>query len=218
MNATFAVVQAVGFDLDRTLYADVPEMGERIAWAVAAEILKVKPELETIERVMEIYVPECRKVGSWSKVLQSLGLAEPKQIVNCCLETANIIDLIQPDDRLAAIMRQLSQRLYLFIITGSPRNQSIKKLAKLGIDQKFFSFCLFGDDPQFRPKTQPDSYAYFLSQSPFLPEQHVYVGDNRESDIVIPRALGMKTVAIGRSCSEADACIESIHEIENLFL
>lgn len=218
MNTIFTAVQAIGFDLDRTLYADVPEMGERIAWAVAIEILKLKPELETIERVMEIYVPECQRVGSWLKVLQNLGLAEPKQIINRCLETADISDLIQPDDRLAAMMRQLSRRFYLFIITGSPRNQSIKKLAKLGINQKLFNFCLFGDDPQFRPKTQPDSYAYFLSQSHFLPEQVAYVGDNRESDIMVPRALGIKTVAVGHTCSEADTCIENIYEIENLFL
>ena len=97
MNIKFSMIKAVGFDLDRTLYSDSPEMYQRITVQVALAILSKKPELESVEKVREIYEKEAVRSGSWPKVLKKLGFSDPVKVVHQSLERANIVELIPRD-------------------------------------------------------------------------------------------------------------------------
>lgn len=217
MHKLLSHVKAVGFDLDRTLYQDTPEMLERINQKVFKAILRFRPELQTIEQVRAMYGTRLEKFGRWT-VLKEAGIQNYKEICAQCAHSANIIDLIEPDQKLVGIMKALKKRFYLFVLTRSRQGQSFKKLRRIGIRPEIFSFSLFGDDPYSLSTVLDKNFLYFLSQSPFRPTQHVFIGDDLEKDVSIPKSLGLKTILVGRYSSEADFCISHIHKIENLLL
>ncbi len=218
MHKKFKFVKAVGFDLDRTLYADCPEMNRRINDEICLRILGKKPELQNLKRVSDIYTEEWKKAGNWSSVLKAVGFQNPGAVVHGCLETAKVLDFIKKDEELVEIMNLLSTKYFLFLITGSPRNFACRVLQRIGIAPQIFQFTLFGDDENFTVKTIPDSFAYYLSQSSFFPPENVYIGDNPTTDIAIPKSLGMKTIAVGKNIKEADYSVEFIHEIKPLLM
>ena len=214
MNIKFSMIKAVGFDLDRTLYSDSPEMYQRITVQVALAILSKKPELESVEKVREIYEKEAVRSGSWPKVLKKLGFSDPVKVVHQSLERANIVELIPRDKKLIGIMERLHAKHSLFLITGSSRNFAQQVLGKIGIDFRVFQFSSFGDTR----KKDLEVFRHFLEQSVFTSDEHVYVGDNPKTDIFMPKSLGMKTIAVGKHIEEADYSVRYIHEIEGLLL
>ena len=218
MHSFFYGIKAVGFDLDRTLYADTQEMSERVAQEVFKAILKFKPELETIEKVGSIYKKRGEELHSWSKVLAEIGIKNDRKILNGCLDSANIADLIKKDEKLVQIMEELHKKFFLFLITRSERSQAIKKLTRIGIRPELFHFSFFGDDLHALSESFAKNFKYFLSQSPFQPPEHVYIGDDPRMDAIPPKNLGMKTILVGEYSPEADFSVANIYEIEALLL
>lgn len=208
MHPCFFQIKAVGFDLDRTLYPDTLEMNERIAQEVFKTILRFKPELETIERVREIYQSRVEELQNWAKVLKEIGVENCQEVVSSCLNSANIVELIKKDDKLVRILEKLQRRFFLFLITRSTTSEALRKLAKIGIRPELFQFSSF----------ENKDFQYFLLLSPYQPREHVYIGDNVQTDIILPKSLGMKTVVVGKYSNEADVSVASIHEIERLLL
>ena len=221
MHVFFSSVKAVGFDLDRTLYSDTSEISERVAQEIFKAILKLKPELKTTENVETIYRKRGRELRSWSRVLKEIGVEDSqkiRKIVNECLNSADIADLIKEDQKLVQILEQLSLKFVLFLITGSIRSQAIKKLVKIGVRAELFNFSLFGDDSYSLTESFDKNFQYFLSQSPYQPSEHVYIGDNLQADTILPKSFGMKTILVGNYSEEADFSIANIHDIEHLLL
>lgn len=208
MHPCFFQIKAVGFDLDRTLYPDTLEMNERIAQEVFKTILRLKPELETIERVQGVYQPRVEELQSWAKVLKEMGVENCQEVVNNCLNSANIVELIKKDEKLVRILEKLQLRFFLFLITRSTASEALRKLANIGIRPELFQFSSFGNK----------DFQRFLLLSSYQPREHVYIGDNIQTDVVIPKSLGMKTILVGKYSNEASVSVTNIHEIEHLLL
>ena len=49
-------------------------------------------------------------------------------------------------------------------------------------------------------------------------EEHVYVGDRVIADVIEPKSLGMKTIAVWSKVPEADVSIEHIHNLKTVLL
>ena len=113
MNQSLLFIKAVGFDLDRTLYMDTPEMRGVVLHTKLAKILKLKPELETIENVQLIYQKKCKKTDTWSEVFKIFAAPYSAELVQTCLASAGIIDFINKDTKLTSIINQLSQKYFL---------------------------------------------------------------------------------------------------------
>lgn len=218
MHPLLSPIKSVGFDLDRTLYQETPEMTDRITENIAIEMLGLRPELENIQNTRRVCEKKFQELRSWPQVLKKMGVPNPEEIVNRCLGLAEVIDLISKDEELVWILELLHQKFFLFMITGSPQKASLAKLRKIGINPKLFSFLLFGDSPHFFSKNGPESFLYFLSQSPYPPPEHVYIGDNLKSDIIVPKSLGIKTIMVGKLSEAADFSVIRIHDIEKLLL
>ena len=61
-------------------------------------------------------------------------------------------------------------------------------------------------------------FSYFLRISEYPAHEHVYVGDNLKGDILPPKSLGMRTIAVGKEIKEADFSVEKIYDIRKLLL
>ena len=218
MNSFFSNLKSVGFDLDQTLYPKNSEIDGLIRNKIAKEILKKNPELDNIQKVREIYDKKYLEVGSWTKIFKDIGFKNPKQVVYECLLNANFVDLIKKDNKLVEIMQSLYKKYSIFLITASPKDFSICKLEKIGINPKLFQYAIFGDKKGFTSKIDKRVFEDFLDKSPYLPEQHVYIGDSLKVDILPSKSVGMKTIAVGEKIPEADFSIKRIHNIEKLLL
>src|SRR3989344_4581055 len=193
MHNAFALVRAVGFDLDGTLYATTPEMERIVAEKIIEKVLELEISQATSVATREFLLGEHEKARSWSKVLAGLGIENPTAVLANCLATAGIVDIIKKDEALAHLLGSLREKYFLFLISGSLKPLAIKKLGKIGISPDFFNFSFFGDDPRFTSKMEPGNFKYFLSKSPYAPGEHVYIGDSPHTDVFIPKSLGMKT-------------------------
>ena len=218
MHNKLLLVKAVGFDLDRTLYTDSPELTELMAKAVCQQALETKPELSQAGNVENFFRQEYEEKGNWSDVLRSAGFESPGPIVHSCLADLDVLSFIERDRELVELMQLLGARYFLFLITGSPKYFACSVLDKIGLNHQLFQFTLFCDDVKFIPKIKPNNFQYYLAHSHFSPYENVYVGDNPLTDILIPKLLGMRTIAVGRYIEEADLSVDTIHGIRPLLL
>ncbi|MEK6854753.1 MAG: HAD family hydrolase [Nanoarchaeota archaeon] len=215
MDKFFSSIKIIGFDLDNTLYPISEEIDYRIKAEIAKRILEKKPELNSLEKAIEFSEKRYSELGSRSQVLREIGLSNPEQIVDECLATADIIDLLKYDKEVASLIKDLSKMFQIFLVTGSPKNLAIAKLKKIGIPAGLFKIKIYGDNPSLK-KIDGSVFNYLLKKSKYAPEQHVYIGDNLLADILPTKALGIKTIAVGRKFKEADYCVDSIKEIRSL--
>lgn len=218
MNNLYRNIKFVGFDLDNTLYPLNEEIEGRIRLRFAEVILEKMPFLKSIERAMELLERKYHETGSRTKVLEQLGFTNPGEVASDCMARADFIDLLNYDPTNASLLEKIARKYKTFLITGGYRDLSLSKLKKIGIPFNLFYYMDFGDNSQGNTKLNGSIYRRFLSFSVHPPENHVYIGDSRKSDILPAKNLGMMAIVIGREIEEADTSVEKLIDIEELLL
>lgn len=217
MMQIFKDIKLVGFDLDNTLYENNSEIDYRIATEIAETILKHKPELENIDNARMLCDKLYEKTGSRTQSLKELGIKNAGQIAYECMERADFLDLIQYDEKLVQLMTEIHNKYSTFLITSSFSNLAAARLRKIGLDEKLFDYILFGESAMPNKKIDGSIFSYFLKKSNYLPQEHVYIGDNLKGDILPAKSVGIRTIAIG-NIPEADYSVRKIYDIRNLLL
>lgn len=219
MSDQFKHIKVVGFDMDGTLYKSLPEMDERIIREAGKKVLEKNPDLGSIEEAIEVYSKRSKELESGMRTLKEFGYGEnaPKVMAKV-LEDADITDLIPEDEVLAEIIEEITKKYFTYILSTSPRVRGERKLKKIGINIDSFNKIIFGDDPWMLGNPKKIAYEHILEETGMPPEEHVYVGDRKMSDILGPQSLGMKTISVWKEIPEADVSISHIHKIKNLLL
>jgi len=211
----FSGIRAVGFDLDGTLYPPNQDIDDAIRERISAGLKLLFPELGTIRQIRLHYDELYSHYGSMTLILEKLGVPDPSEFAHKCLADARVHRFLQRDAPLIAMLESLGQRYFTFLITNSPQNLAIEKLDRLGIKLNLFNYTAFGDTdstvPLYEQWDKP--FKSFLLQSPYPPKQHLFLGDNLKSDILLPKSLGMRTCAVGLDCEQADYCLPNIHDL-----
>lgn len=218
MIELFAQIKSVGFDLDNTLYKNNPEIDERIVVGIAKKILEYKPELKNLKNARMLCDKLFEETGSRTQSLKNLGLQNAGEIARQCMEQADFIELIKPDKEVVQLIEDIHKKYSNFLITSTIREMAIPRLKKIGLDEKLFDITLFGESALPNKKIDGSIFSYFLEKSKYLSHEHVYIGDNLKGDILPPKSLGMKTIAVGKYILEADYSVEKIYDIRNLLL
>lgn len=211
-------IRAVGFDLDGTLYRSTSKINDCIRTRVAQRILEKRPELKDLRMAREYFEEQYEKIQSATKILSEVGYKNAPQIMDECLSTADVVDLIPTNPELANLIQQISSKYEINLLTSSPEHLSISKLEKIGIDPHIFSHMIFSDTPGTGMKINGTAFDQLLSLSLFPASKHLYVGDRLASDIIPARSKGMKTVSVWAKIPEADFHISNINEIGDLLL
>ena len=94
MISFFKNIKSVGFDLDNTLYKNNKKINNIIRNEIAKKILEYNPSLGNIKKIRKIYDKKYKKIGSWTKLLNNLGLPNPKKIMYECLSNVDITPLL----------------------------------------------------------------------------------------------------------------------------
>jgi len=218
MIELFAQIKSVGFDLDNTLYQNNLEIDNRIVTEIAKRILEYKPELHNIENARKLCDKLYEETGSRTQSLKNLGFKNPGDVVYECMEQADFIDLLKPDKDVVQLINDIHKKYSIFLLTSTVSDMALKRLRKIGLDEKLFDYALFGESAMPNKKIDGSIFSYFLSLSKYLPHEHVYVGDNLKGDILPAKSSGMKTIAVGKEIPEADYSVEKIYNIRDLLL
>lgn len=218
MEKIFTGIKSVGFDIDNTMYSSSEEIDKIVQIEIAKKILEKKPELRKIENAIELSERRYSDTGSRSILLKEIGYTNPGDVLYDCLANANIVSLINRDDKLQNVLEKIAKRYELFLITNNPEDMSKQKLEKLGVDISLFEIKCYGDTIPGIKKADGSLFKYFLKHSIYEPSQHLYIGDSRKGDIIPAKVLGIKTLAVGSEIPEADFSIKNIHDIEKILL
>lgn len=222
----------VGFDLDGTLYKLTDEMNDRIRIKISEKILEklrdvsdeeMSKKFSGIKDVLsakKYFDEEYKQFQSGSAILKNLGFEDHKKVMERCLSEAEVVDLIQGDSKLVDIINEINGHYAIYLITSSPKNLSIKKLEKIGISPSIFSHAIYGDEGFSKGSSNDGKSAFteMLKRTKIEPEQHLYIGDRKTSDILPAQHLGMKTASVWETIPEADYHISHIHDVGRLLI
>ena len=216
MVEIFDDIVAVGFDLDGTLYKTTPAMNNRVRTRIAEKILEKLPALESVEKSRNFFETHYKELSSGTRVLEEVGYENYREVMDECLATANIIDLIKPDMELNNILEDIHSGYITYLLTSSPEQLALKKLEKIGINPELFHVKTFSDTPYIGHKHDGTAFQYVIGATSISADDHVYIGDKLNSDILPAKKLGMRTVAVWSEIPEADYSIKNIHDIRRL--
>lgn len=214
-------IKIIGFDLDNTLYPSTPEIQQRIRGRIYKNIADYfEISLEESEKLFEsLYNSEEFYGKSGSRTVNEIGkiygkLVDGEKIVDKSIEEADILDLISSNPELADILKSFSKKFKIDLVTNSTNELALKKLSKIGIPKEIFSNILTRESGG--EKTDGTKYKGWLEKIKVLPENVLYVGDNKKQDVLPPKKLGINTCVIGDSKGEADFCVSDVMELETI--
>ncbi len=218
MNNIFYGILSVGFDIDQTMYAKNSEIDLIIQDEIARKILEIKPSFNNLESAKEFSERRYSELGSRTSVLEEVGYKNAQEILYGCISSDKTINPLQKDERLQEMISRLGHKYDLFLITNNSEDIATKKLDRLGVDKSLFNLKFYGDTLPGIKKSDGSLFKYFLSRSKHSPENHIYVGDSLNADIIPSKKLGFKTICVGNHFLEANYSVKEIYDIENLLL
>nr|MBI4156309.1 HAD family hydrolase [Candidatus Woesearchaeota archaeon] len=210
-------IEAVGFDLDNTLYVKNPIIDKKINDYIclkASNILK-KELIEVKTSFQQKYSELHSSHGS----LMAIGIENEDlaiSIVQEALENADISSSLSQDVKLNDMLKKLSKYYRLFMITGSRKDLAIKKLDALGIDKNLFYPSLYAYSIYERYNGSAFSYVSSIISIP--PNRIMFVGDREKSDILPAKKLGIKTAIVNSTSQFADYNLKTIYDLEEILL
>ncbi len=196
-----AVVKAIVFDLDGTLY--VSEPFEQAIWdsvsRYAGELLGTTPQAagQQLQQLRERLSTERGTQQTLAVAIEALGGTVPEMHRRFALELEPQ-QFLQPDLRVRQLLDRLKGRFRSWLLTNNNRILTDKILAQLGLGDCFQRIITINDT--WRPKPDPTVLEQILRELAVPPEAVLFVGDRFDIDLRLPAQRGCpvlltKTVA-----------------------
>ncbi len=213
MDSRFKDVKIIAWDVDTTLYKNIPELSIRFKEECIKEVAKVK-EISFAE-AESIFEKARATNGSSTMTLRNLRVGDE----NTLLQIQKRIDkqgYIKPDPKLLSMFQKLSKFRH-FIITNSMKEDDKAALVKLGLPESIFEKIITVEDAG-EPKPSLAPFQFLLKLTGLPPEQHVYVGDREKVDIEPAKKLGMKTILVWGESELADVSLSAVYDVPEVLL
>jgi putative hydrolase of the HAD superfamily len=199
MDFPLEAVDAVGFDLDYTLWdqdafarsffeAIAGEFGRRLGW-------KREQVVQTCHRVLGSLT--LAHPNLFDQVLHQLGAWDPRLVAELVERYHRHRPQAEPYPGAEWTLRQLREAgLQLFLVTDGPGPTQRYKVEALGLGRWFDQMVFTGDYPEHQRKPSPFPFQVACGRLGVAPRRCVYVGDNPACDVAGPRSLGMLTIGV----------------------
>ncbi|MDD3241600.1 MAG: HAD family hydrolase [Bacilli bacterium] len=116
---------------------------------------------------------------------------------------------VEKDIKLIELLKYLKDKYELVILTNWFLEPQVKRLEKAGI-LEFFDKIYASDDYYLKPNE--NAFLRAIGNNGIT--ECIIIGDNYDTDIEIPKALGMKTIYINKGSSNDS--ISSIYELKDI--
>ena len=217
--------QALGFDLDNTLYDQSQHLRSffRVAgrWVNDASGVPARTAEEAFISVWERRTMACPFL--FDEALQDLGVWRPKWVQELVKRYRSHRCALTLYDGVRTALERLSDYYALFLITDGNAELQRFKVEQLGLSDLFRCRIFTGD---FGPEAAKPAPFAFLRAAGWLdlpPSLCLFVGDDPERDIAGARGAGMAAARVlsgpyryQRCVPPADALVRNMRELETL--
>lgn len=202
------------FDVDGTLYRNVPEVWNAIQAQIHQFVAMSKNW--SISKTKEEFERRYRELGSSTKVLESFGL-EAKKFFTDAFVNIDFRKYIKPDKRLFNLINRLKKKYTVGILSNGGMDSVTRKLLAVGLNPKqFFPFLTTYEFGALKP--DPATFLAVIEKAGVKPEEAVYIGDREETDVEGAHSVGMRAILVWRKSEKADLSIPTIYDLEKYFL
>lgn len=210
-------IKLIGFDLDGTLYKPNEKINKKIRDYLckrAGHILN-KSYHEIKDKFNKLY----KKTQSGTDSLRLMEIKNSSSLTQEALENVDITPFLKKDLELLSTLYRLKEKYKLFLITGSPKKITNKKLRALGINSKIFSIKIYDNSSKSKYKRKDGSAFIHISKLYNIPLYNMmFIGDREKIDIIPAKKLNLKTVIINAKSKIADFNLKKISELEKILL
>lgn len=207
-------VKFLCFDVDGTLYREVPEIWNAIQSKIYNRIMKQKhwDESRTASEFRRTY----ENLGSSTKVLESFGI-DGQEFFTEAFEKFDFSKYVQQDKKLLRLINALKKQYRIGVLSNGNSAAVKKKLEAIGLSSEMFQpFLTTYEFGALKPDPAP--FLKVIEEAGVRPEESVYIGDREETDILGAKAVGMRTIMVWSKSPEADLSVLTIYDIEKIFL
>lgn len=211
MDSRFKDIKVIAWDVDTTLYKNIPELSIRFKEECIKEVARAKGI--SFAEAESIFEKSRATNGSSTMTLRNLAVGDEKTLLQIQKRIGKQ-NYIKPDPELLLMFKKLSGFRH-FIITNSMKEDDEAALAKLGIPESIFEKIITVEDAG-EPKPSLAPFQFLLKLTGLRPEQHVYVGDREKVDIEPAKKLGMKTILVWGESEMADVSLPTVYDVVNI--
>jgi HAD superfamily hydrolase (TIGR01549 family) len=210
-------IEALGWDLDGTLYRSFPTSKSPIPKMIrkkqlAAVANKMGWELERTKRE---YKKRYLKLGSNTKTMISFGI-DGIEFFTSFWDEIDLKQYIKKDERVIQLFEALGSKRHFLISNSNRIDQVKKKLGLIGLKPEVFELIVSTVDLR-AVKADPKPFLVALERLDLKPEQVMFVGDRVSTDIMGARGVGMRTCIVWGNADEADVSLRNVYEVGTLF-
>ena len=186
--AVFANVEAWIFDLDNTLYPHASDLFKQVDARIRAYVARL---LEVDEaKAEEIQHGFYREHGTTLRGLMLKHQVDPDDFLRFVHDIDHSV--LQPDPALGAAILRLPGKKFIF--TNGSRQHAEKVAERLGFPNHFEDIFDIVD-ANLVPKPQRETYDRFVARFGLAPHR-ASMFEDLARNLVVPKAIGMKTVLV----------------------
>jgi HAD superfamily hydrolase (TIGR01549 family) len=193
-------IQHIWFDMDGTLTvhtAEFDKVHDALRYKTYSEVIGRPVDDQLIAEFNELYA----KYASNSAVFTSLG--KPSDFWMHQYATIDQNDFYQPIPDVYETLEKLRTIVPISLFTNDRLGNAEKTLSVVGVDMKWFTHVISGDDIANR-KPALDGFHLMIERSGLPADQILYVGDRVGVDIEPAKLVGMKTCLVYGESEVAD--------------
>ncbi len=205
-------IKVLVWDLDKTLYPDIPEItiiSREIIFQEIADVLKV-----TLDKAREVFLNQKKKLFGDTISLLSLGV-DAYKVQTKIMERIRWERYIKPDKKLQQLFNGLKKHWHI-MASDNTQKSALIKLNLLGLKPDIFKKMFLGIDLKVL-KPDPKLYKKVLNYTKMPPEAHLMIGDSLKKDILPAKSLGMRTCLVWKQNELADISLEKVYDVVKLF-
>lgn len=206
-------IKVLIWDLDGTLYQELPEIKKEIHQNVIKAIVKTKSI--SFKKGEELYSQVYAQVKSNTKTLINLGVDKDYVLSGNWYNQAQL-KYLKKDPDLVKVFKQLSNLRHI-IDTNSNKQVTFKKLKILGLDLNFFGKIFTSTDMGDKVKPDPFAFKIVLQFTKLRPQEHLFIGDSEGKEIIPAQKIGMKTCLVWGKSEIANISLPTVYDIVELF-
>jgi len=206
-------IKVLVWDLDGTLYQEVPQMKKEIHNNVLKAI--AKNQSVSLLKAEELFKEAYLQLHSSTRTLLHFGVNRDYVLSGDWYNQAQL-KYLQKDPRLVKVFEKLAHLKHI-INTNSERSVALKKLKILDLDLSIFDKIFTSTEMRGKVKPDPYSFQLVLQFTKLESSYHLFIGDSLGKEIIPAKELGMKTCLLWDQSEVADLSLPTVYDMVELF-
>ncbi len=205
-------IKVIIWDLDGTLYQEMPELKREIHDNAIDLIGRVKGISR--KKAEKVFSLKYSQFGSSTKTLIDCGV-DRTYVFSGEWYTKAQMKYLKRDERLGLIFKKLKDRRHI-LNTNSISSSAKKKLRRIGLKTETFEKLFTNADMFGVLKPDPKPFEAVLEYTKMPAKTHLFIGDRYQTDLEPAKKLGMRTCLVWGESAMADISLKTVYEVAEL--